>query len=57
VIPGKSYPVSFITEQGIPTKYGSQRQKTGLTAIEAMRSYLVKHKSYDQELKGSYMLV
>ncbi len=36
----KTYKVSFLTEQGVPKKYGTARKHLHFTAIDAMRKYL-----------------
>jgi S-sulfosulfanyl-L-cysteine sulfohydrolase len=37
---GKRYTASFVTEQGIPQKYGSNRKKTETQVIDAMVTFL-----------------
>ena len=36
----KTYRAAFITTQGIPRKYGENREDLGITTIEAMKNYL-----------------
>ncbi len=40
--PDKVYHVAFVTTQGVPAKYGTDRQSLDVHAIEALRSYLDK---------------
>ncbi len=37
--PNETYPSAFITVQGVPQKYGTGRERTGLHAVAAMRKY------------------
>jgi S-sulfosulfanyl-L-cysteine sulfohydrolase len=52
-----SYQAAFVTEQGVPSKYGRQRQDTATRAVEAMRSYLKQHKPYRGGIQGTFVLV
>jgi S-sulfosulfanyl-L-cysteine sulfohydrolase len=54
---GASYPVAFVTEQGVPSKYGRKRQATSIKAVEAMQSYLKQHKPYSSDLRGTFVMV
>lgn len=45
----------FVTDQGIPKKYGSQRNKLDINAVEAMCQYLSKHNPLNAELQGTYI--
>lgn len=38
--PGQTYSAVFITTQGVPEKYGRNRQKLNVRAVEVMRRYL-----------------
>ena len=40
VRPDRIYDVVFVTKQGVPDKYGTERQELELTAIAALRNYL-----------------
>ena len=40
--PETVYPVAYITAQGVPQKYGRNREALSVTAIDALRSYLAK---------------
>ncbi len=39
----RTYRAAFVTEQGVPARFGRQRQHLPLTAIEALRAYLADH--------------
>lgn len=49
----KSYSACFVTTQGIPEKYGINREKTDSTAIEALKQYLEKNSVVSADLKRS----
>lgn len=51
------YQVAFVTEQGVPQKYGSHRNKLKIHAVEAMHLYLEKHNPSHIELQGTYIAV
>lgn len=36
----KRYKASFVTEQGVPEKFGFNRQQSEMTAVEAMARFL-----------------
>lgn len=40
--PDQSYTVAFVTEQGVPAKYGRNRKALDIKAIDALRAYLAK---------------
>jgi S-sulfosulfanyl-L-cysteine sulfohydrolase len=52
-----SYQAAFVTEQGVPSKYGSQRQETPVKAVDAMRTYLKRHRPYRGGLRGTFVPV
>jgi hypothetical protein len=51
------YHAAFVTEQGVPKKYGVKRNELNIHAVEAMQSYLANHNPMNAELRGSYILV
>lgn len=51
------YKATFVTEQGVPLKYGTNRQNTGLKAIDAMRAYLAQHRPLSVEIQGTFVPV
>jgi S-sulfosulfanyl-L-cysteine sulfohydrolase len=55
--PGASYQVAFVTEQGVPSKYGRRRQTTSIKAVDAMQSYLVRHRPYRSDLRDTFVMV
>ena len=38
--PLRTYPVTFVTEQGVPKKYGINRRNLERTAVDALKVYL-----------------
>ncbi|MDY0213215.1 MAG: bifunctional metallophosphatase/5'-nucleotidase [Desulfuromonadaceae bacterium] len=55
--PGRTYHVAFVTEQGVAQKYGRQRKKHSVHAIDAMQAYLAKHRPLRAELRGTFVVV
>lgn len=53
----KTYTVAFVTEQGIPQTYGQNRRPVGISAIDALRQYLTKHKRIAPELRGAVVAI
>lgn len=53
----KIYDVVFVTSQGVPKKYGHDKEKLDIHAIEALEKYLERHGTVDAELKGSIVAV
>lgn len=53
----RTYHVAFVTEQGVPRKYGRQRSELNVHAVEAMQAYLAKHNPSYTELRGTYIVV
>jgi 2',3'-cyclic-nucleotide 2'-phosphodiesterase (5'-nucleotidase family) len=53
VEPGRMYPATFVTEQGVGPEYGENRQETGIRAVEALRSWVEKRSPVRSELRGS----
>ncbi|UCH03240.1 MAG: 5'-nucleotidase C-terminal domain-containing protein [Candidatus Bathyarchaeota archaeon] len=49
----KTYTACFVTEQGIPNHYGRNRQDLTVTAIEALKQYIVKQDEISIGFKGS----
>jgi 2',3'-cyclic-nucleotide 2'-phosphodiesterase (5'-nucleotidase family) len=49
----KTYSVCFVTSQGVPERFGQNRQDLDVDAIEALRQYLGKHERVSAELRGS----
>lgn len=53
----RTYHTAFVTEQGVPKKYGHNRSELDIHAVEAMKEYLAKHKPLHAELRGTYTVV
>lgn len=53
----KVYDVVFVTSQGVPKKYGHDKEKLDIHAIDALKKYLERHGTVDAELKGSIVAV
>ena len=49
-------PVAFVTEQGVPSKFGTNRQQHDIRAVDAMRR-LLQHESSGWELADSVVAV
>jgi 2',3'-cyclic-nucleotide 2'-phosphodiesterase (5'-nucleotidase family) len=46
-----TYAACFVTEQGIPARYGTNHQNLDITAIDALKSYLAKHAEISADLR------
>ncbi len=55
--PGRYYPTTFVTEQGVAQKYGRNRQPHTEHSIEALRFYLAGHHPLRAELRGTFVAV
>jgi 2',3'-cyclic-nucleotide 2'-phosphodiesterase (5'-nucleotidase family) len=55
--PGLYYPTAFVTEQGVAHKYGRNRQHQTERSIEALKTYLSKHRPLRAELRGTFVAV
>lgn len=53
----KVYFASFVTVQGVPKKYGKNRQNLDINAIDALKRYLEKKGIVSPELRGTVELV
>lgn len=53
----KLYKVAFVTEQGVPKKFGTGRAKTGVSAIEALRRLFAKSATTKHEPVQAVFLV
>ncbi len=49
----KSYRAAFITSQGVPEKYGTERKDLDIRAIEAMKNYIRENSPVSVELDGN----
>jgi 2',3'-cyclic-nucleotide 2'-phosphodiesterase (5'-nucleotidase family) len=55
--PGQYYSAAFVTLQGVPQKYGRNRENQSERIIDAMRKYLSNHRPIHAELRGSFIAV
>ena len=53
----KYYSAAFVTMQGVPQKYGRNRENQSERTIDAMRKYLAKHRPVRAELRGTFVAV
>jgi S-sulfosulfanyl-L-cysteine sulfohydrolase len=53
----KLYSATFVTMQGVPQKYGHNRENLSERAIDAMRKYLLNHRPIRAELRGTFIAV
>ncbi len=51
--PAKMYRACFLTIQGIPAHYGTNRRDLKVTAIDALKQYFSKHSPVSSTLKGT----
>ncbi len=54
---GRHYTAAFVTPQGVPQKYGRNRENRSERIIDAMREYLLVHRPLHAELRGAFMAV
>jgi S-sulfosulfanyl-L-cysteine sulfohydrolase len=57
VRPGQEYLASFVTKQGVPEKYGRQRQPLETRAVDALERYLGKHGPAEAGPRGTFSLI
>ena len=57
IIPSQYYKVAYVTVQGVPQKYGRNRQNQTQKIIEVMQDYLSKHSPQYSELCGTFVTV
>lgn len=53
----KVYKAAFLTGQGVPEKYGSERKHIGIRSVEAMRSFLGGKKYISQGICNTYVMI
>lgn len=51
------YDVAFVTSQGVPSKYGSERKNLSVDAIEVLMMYLNKHKEVSAPLLNTFTAI
>ncbi|MCX2739012.1 bifunctional metallophosphatase/5'-nucleotidase [Pontibacter anaerobius] len=57
VEPQRKYKAAFVTEQGVPAKYGHNRASSGIKAVEAMIDYLKYHAPIEVALLSTFTAV
>ncbi len=55
--PDEIYKAAFVTEQGVPLKYGTNRKNTCIKSIDAMKAFLTKHNPLSVEVQETFILV
>lgn len=53
----RKYSAAFVTEQGVPKKYGTKRSELKIHAVESMEKYLTNHKPMYAKLNGTFIPV
>lgn len=57
IVRDKVYDAVFVTTQGVPAKYGHDRKKTDIKAVDALIRYLERHGTVEADIKGSIVAV
>lgn len=57
VDPDGVYSAAYVTQQGVPQKYGTNHKQLDVSAIEVMRRYLGRVDAVDAELRGTVVAV
>jgi len=57
VRPDDVFDVCFVTTQGVPARYGSNREATGVRAVEALERYLADHSPVEADLRGTIVAI
>jgi len=57
VQPGRYYTAAFVTPQGVPQKYGRNRENRSERIVDALRTYLGSHRPIYAELRGTFVAV
>jgi 2',3'-cyclic-nucleotide 2'-phosphodiesterase (5'-nucleotidase family) len=57
VEPDRVYDVVFVTTQGVPAKYGGEREALDMQAIEALQRYIRAHSPVTAELRGTIVAI
>ena len=55
--PDRYYTAAFVTPQGVPQKYGRNRENRSERIIDALRAYLGSHRPLYAELRGTFVAV
>ena len=51
------FDVAFVTTQGVPEKYGSNREHRDIHAIDAMRNYISANSPVESEERGTFVAI
>lgn len=57
VQPDKVYRAAFITEQGVPARFGQNRQQHPEKIVEVLRTYLKKHGPVEMQIRGTFTAI
>jgi len=57
VKPHQVYHAAFVTAQGVPTRFGANRQELDIRAVEALRRYLNHSRVVSAELQGTVVVI
>jgi S-sulfosulfanyl-L-cysteine sulfohydrolase len=57
LVPEKTYKAAFATTQGVPEKFGKNRQNLTIKAIDAMAQYLINYPDYSLSKESAFSLV
>jgi sulfur-oxidizing protein SoxB len=57
VEPDKVYHAVFVTNQGVPQKYGHNRAQLDIHAIDVLKNYLKKHETISSPLLGTIVAI
>jgi len=57
VHPDRYYTAAFVTPQGVPQKYGRNRENRSERIIDALQAYLLRHHPLYAELRGTFVAV
>lgn len=53
----RRYAATFITTQGVPAKYGENREQLDVKTIDVMKNYIKKNKKVHAEIEGAIVAV
>ncbi len=52
-----SYTVAFVTSQGVPKQFGTNRRDLTIHAIDALKQHMTKHSTVNASLRGKVVAV
>lgn len=55
--PGRYYPTTYVTQQGVAHKYGRNHQQHTERSIDALKAYLARRRPLHAELRGTFVAV